>query len=154
MEKQQEHNKVVSTEEIMKVLPHRFPMLLIDTILEYEAGSYAIAKKVFSYTESYFAGHYPKHPIVPGTILLESLSQTASFAILSGGGRETEGSLLFTGVNKLRFYRAVYPGDCVIFRAEIIKNRHGIWDVSGEGMGLENEICISAEMSFINRNSR
>ena len=69
--------------EIMKVLPHRYPMLMLDVILEYEAGVRAVSKKVFSYNEAFFAGHYPDHPIVPGTFLLESLSQTASFAILS-----------------------------------------------------------------------
>lgn len=84
MENQEEQNRVISTEEIMEILPHRFPMLLLDTVLKYEAGNCAIAKKAFSYTESYFAGHYPKHPIVPGTLLLEALSQTAAFAILSG----------------------------------------------------------------------
>lgn len=84
MENQEEQNRVISTEEIMETLPHRFPMLLLDTVLQYEAGSCAIAKKAFSYTEPYFVGHYPKRPIVPGTLLLEALSQTAAFAILSG----------------------------------------------------------------------
>lgn len=139
----------MDTMEIMKILPHRYPMLLIDTVLEYEAGVYAVAKKQFTYGEAYFQGHYPENPIVPGTILLEGLSQTATFAILSGEKRG--GSLLFTGVNRLRFFKKAVPGDCVTYRAEIIKNRHGLWSVNGEGV-LEGQVCISAEMTFVNGN--
>ena len=84
---------------IKEVLPHRYPMLMIDAVLEYEAGVRAVSKKVFSYNEAFFPGHYPDHPIVPGTLLLESLSQTASFAILSKGNW----GVLFAGVNRLRF---------------------------------------------------
>lgn len=83
----------MDTMEIMKILPHRYPMLLIDTVLEYEAGVYTVAKKQFTYDEAYFQGHYPEKPIVPGTILLEGLSQTASFAILSGEKRGGQSAL-------------------------------------------------------------
>lgn len=152
MEKSDKQNKEVTIEEIKKVLPHRFPMCLIDVVLEYEAGRFAIAKKAFSNSEPFFIGHYPKCPIVPGTILLESLSQTASFAILSSdivGG----GTLLFTGINRLRFYKPVVPGDLVVFKAEITKYRHGVWTVSGEGE-VNGQICIDSEMSFVNKNDR
>lgn len=149
MEKQGEIGLVIDAMGIMEVLPHRYPMLLIDTVLEYKAGVYTVAKKQFTCGEAYFQGHYPEKPIVPGTILLEGLSQTATFAILSGEKRG--GSLLFTGVNRLRFFKAVVPGDCVTYRAEIIKNRHGLWSVNGEGV-LEGQVCISAEMTFVNGN--
>lgn len=148
MGKQCKQGATIDSMEIMKILPHRYPMLLIDTILEYDAGIYAVAKKLFSCNEAYFQGHYPEKPIAPGTLLLEGLSQTATFAILSGDN--WGGNLLFTGVNKLRFFKTVFPGDCVIYRAEIIKNRHGLWSVNGEGM-VEGEVCINAEMTFVNR---
>lgn len=147
MEGQDKQETVTDVMGIMKILPHRYPMLLIDAVPEYEAGCFAVAKKLFSYNEAYFQGHYPRKPIVPGTLLLEGLSQTASFAILSGESREK--SLLFTGVNKLRFFRAVVPGDCIVYKAEIIKNRHGLWTVNGEGT-VEGQACISAEMTFVN----
>lgn len=150
MEKQCKQGVTIDAMEIMKILPHRYPMLLIDIVFEYDAGIYAVAKKLFSCNEVYFQGHYPKKPIVPGTLLLEGLSQTATFAILSGENRG--GSLLFTGVSRLRFFKAVFPGDCVIYRAEIIKNRHGLWSVSGEGT-VEGETCINAEMTFVNGNA-
>lgn len=150
MVKQGKQNIMADVMDIMEILPHRYPMLLIDAVLEYEAGIFAVAKKEFSYNEPYFQGHYPRKPIVPGTLLLESLSQTATFAILSGesGG---EDSLLFTGVNRLRFFKAVFPGDCVIYKAEIIKNRHGLWSVNGEGT-VEGQVCINAEMTFVKNN--
>lgn len=75
--------------QIMKVLPHRYPMLLIDTVEECVPGEFAVAKKNFSYDAAYIQGHYPENPIVPGTVLLESLTQTASYTVLSaehGGG--------------------------------------------------------------------
>lgn len=84
MEKQRKQVVMADAMDIMKILPHRYPMLLIDAIIEYEAGAFAVGRKRFSYNEPYFQGHYPKQPIVPGTILLEGLSQAASFAILSG----------------------------------------------------------------------
>lgn len=87
MEKQGESGLVIDAMGIMEVLPHRDPMLLIDTVLEYKAGVYTVAKKQFTCGEAYFQGHYPQKPIVPGTILLEGLSQTATFAILSGEKR-------------------------------------------------------------------
>lgn len=93
MEKQGEHGLVVDAMEIMEILPHRYPMLLIDTVLEYKAGVYTVAKKQFTYGEAYFQGHYPENPIVPGTILLEGLSQTATFAILSGEKRGGQSAL-------------------------------------------------------------
>lgn len=77
---------MVDAVDIMEVLPHRYPMLLIDAVLECEAGAYAVAKKAFTYNEPYFQGHYPQKPIVPGTFLLEGLSQTATYALLSGVG--------------------------------------------------------------------
>lgn len=83
MGKQCKQGATIDAMEIKKILPHRYPMLLIDTILEYDAGIYAVAKKSFSCNEAYFQGHYPEKPIVPGTLLLEGLSQTATFAILS-----------------------------------------------------------------------
>lgn len=87
MEKQCKQGVTIDAMEIMKILPHRYPMLLIDIVFEYDAGIYAVAKKLFSCNEVYFQGHYPKKPIVPGTLLLEGLSQTATFAILSGENR-------------------------------------------------------------------
>lgn len=86
MEKQDKQNIIADVMDIMEILPHRYPMLLIDAVLEYEAGVFAVAKKEFSYNEPFFQGHYPKKPIVPGTLLLEGLSQAAAFAILSGEG--------------------------------------------------------------------
>lgn len=150
MERLDERNIAVNVMEIMKILPHRYPMLLIDTILEYEAGIFAVAKKSFSYNEEYLQGHYPGKPIVPGTVLLESLSQAASFALLSD--EKCKGcSLLFTGVNKLRFLKTVFPGDCMVCRVNVIQNRHGLISIRGEGT-VNEQVCINAEMTFMMRN--
>lgn len=148
MEKHTDQNVVLDVMGIMEILPHRYPMLLIDAVLDYEAGSFTIAKKLFSCNEAYFVGHYPQNPIVPGTVLLEGLSQAAAFTILSGEKSGERGNLLFTGVNKLRFFKVVSPGDCIIYKTSIIKNAHGFWSVSGTGT-IDGQTCISSEMTFV-----
>lgn len=135
--------------QIMEILPHRYPMLLIDMIEENVAGRYAITKKNFSFNEPYIQGHYPGDPIVPGTVLLEALSQTASYTILTAEN-EQGGVLLFAGVDKLRFLQPVLPGDSIILRADVVRCRYGLWTVHGEGYDGD-KMCISAEMTFMQK---
>ena len=143
---QHKQQPVADVMDILDVLPHRYPMLLIDSVLEYEAGRFAVTKKAFTYNEPFFQGHYPRAPIVPGTVQLESLSQAATFAILSDTTKR--GKLLFTGVNKLRFFKTVFPGDSLLCRVEIMKERLGLIYVNGEGV-VDGKVCISAEMTFV-----
>lgn len=135
MESKDNRDHSIDAINIMKVLPHRYPMLMIDEIIDYEPGVCAVSKKAFSFNEGYLQGHYPNNPIVPGTLLLEGLSQTATFAILTDQDNVGDSSpLLFTGVDKLRFFKVVTPGNMVVFKASVIKNRHGVWLMKGEGI--------------------
>lgn len=137
----------ISTKELMKILPHRYPMLLIDTILDYEER-WAIGKKLISIDEWYFVGHYPQNPVMPGSLLLEALSQVATFLILQEKDVEASGKgLLFAGVKSLRFLKVVKPGDEVMFYCHLEKSRMGVYTVSGTGE-IASGVCICAEMTF------
>jgi 3-hydroxyacyl-[acyl-carrier-protein] dehydratase len=110
-------------------LPHRYPFLLIDRVLDCEPGKNIVALKNVTINEPFFPGHYPHHPVMPGVLIVEAMAQAA--AILSF---KTMGSLpsddsvyYFVGIDDARFKRPVGPGDQVIFKVEIQSNRRGIW---------------------------
>jgi 3-hydroxyacyl-[acyl-carrier-protein] dehydratase len=115
--------------EILQHLPHRYPFLLIDRVLECEPGKNIVALKNVTINEPFFPGHYPHHPVMPGVLIVEAMAQAA--AILSF---KTMGSLpsddsvyYFVGIDDARFKRPVGPGDQVIFKVEIQSTKRGIW---------------------------
>lgn len=113
---------VLSTKEIMEIIPHRQPFLLIDTIEELEVGKRAVGKKCVSYNEPYFAGHFPKEPVMPGVLIIEALAQTGAVAIL--GEKENSGkTAYFAGINQAKFKQKVVPGDVLLLETEIIKKK-------------------------------
>lgn len=111
---------VLTTKQIMEIIPHRQPFLLIDTVEELESGMRAVAKKCVSYNEPFFGGHFPNEPVMPGVLIIEALAQTGAVAILSV--EENRGkTAYFAGINSAKFKRKVVPGDVLILETEIIK---------------------------------
>ena len=108
---------VLNTAEIMEILPHRHPFLLIDTVEELESGVRAVAKKAVSFNEPYFAGHFPGNPVMPGVLIIEALAQTGAVAILSQP--EWKGkTAYFAGINHAKFKQKVVPGDVLTLETE------------------------------------
>ena len=104
---------VLTTKQIMEIIPHRQPFLLIDTVEELESGMRAVAKKCVSYNEPFFGGHFPNEPGMPGVLIIEALAQTGAVAILSV--EENRGkTAYFAGINSAKFKRIVVPGDVLI----------------------------------------
>jgi 3-hydroxyacyl-[acyl-carrier-protein] dehydratase len=111
---------MLGIEEIQKIIPHRYPFLLVDRILEMEPGKRAKGVKNVTANEPFFQGHFPGKPIMPGVLIVEALAQVGACAILSS--EENKGKLaLFAGIDEMRFKRQVVPGDVLTLEVEVIK---------------------------------
>ena len=115
--------------DILQHLPHRYPFLLVDRVLEVEPGKNIVALKNVTINEPFFPGHYPHHPVMPGVLIIEAMAQVA--AILSfktmGALPSDDSVYYFVGIDEARFKRPVGPGDQVIFKVAIESSKRGIW---------------------------
>ena len=135
--------------DIRKYLPHRYPFLLVDRVVEVNSGESIIAYKNLSVNEPFFNGHFPEKPIFPGVLLLEAMAQTAGvLGFCSQGKTNEDGSMYyFAGADNVRFKRPCVPGDRVMLRASLLSQRRGIWkfevsaDVDGELAASATILC-------------
>ena len=138
---------VLTTKQIMEIIPHRQPFLLIDTVEELESGVRAVAKKCVSYNEPFFGGHFPNEPVMPGVLIIEALAQTGAVAILAC--EENKGKTAYFGaVNQARFKQKVVPGDQLKLECEIIK-RKGPVGVGKATATVNGKVAVSAELTFV-----
>ncbi len=137
---------MLTTQEIMAIIPHRYPFLLIDRILELEPGRRAVGEKLVTIGEPFFQGHFPDFPIMPGVLIVESLAQTACVAALSLP--EYQGKIgLFAGIDGARFKRPVRPGDTLRLEITLDRMRRGI----GRGAGtatVDGQLACEAQLLF------
>lgn len=132
--------------QIMEIIPHRQPFLLLDTIEELEPGVRAVAKKCVSYNEPYFAGHFPGEPVMPGVLIIEAMAQAGAAAILSKPENKGK-TAYFAGINKAKFKQKVVPGNVLTLELEIIKEKGPL----GIGRGtatVDGKLAASAELTF------
>lgn len=137
----------LTIDQIMEILPHRPPFLLVDRITECEPGQRAAGIKCVTMNEPFFQGHFPGHPVMPGVLILEALAQTGAVAALSLP--ENKGKLaLFGGVKNARFKRPVVPGDVLELSCELTAWRSGV----GFGKGVarvDGKVAAQAELTFV-----
>lgn len=138
--------------EILKYLPHRYPFLLIDRVLEYVPDSHLIGIKNVSHNEPYFMGHFPQRPVMPGVLILEALAQATGILAFKTVDRIPDNNSLyyFVGIDNARFKRPVEPGDQLRLEVEFIKRKRGIWKFNGKAL-VDNEIACSAEIMCAER---
>ncbi len=132
--------------EIMALLPHRYPMLLIDRVLELEPGKRAVTLKNVTINEPQFMGHYPQTPLLPGVYILEIMAQSTGVAFMSDL-KDIEGVPLFAGVNKARFRKPVVPGDQLIVEVNIIQSIGNMVKVNSKAL-VDGEVVAQAELLF------
>lgn len=136
----------LNTKQIMELIPHRQPFLLIDTIEELEPGVKAVAKKCVSYNEPYFAGHFPKEPVMPGVLIIEAMAQAGAAAILSKPENKGK-TAYFAGINNAKFKRKVLPGDVLTLELEIIREK-GPMGIGRGTAKVDGKIAATAELTF------
>ena len=137
---------VLSAKEIMEIIPHRQPFMLIDTVEELEPGIKAVAKKCVSYNEPYFAGHFPEEPVMPGVLIIEALAQTGAVAILSQAGYKGK-TAYFAAINSAKFKGKVTPGDVLTLETKIVKVKGPI-GVGEAKAYVDGKLVTSAELTF------
>ncbi len=135
-----------TAKEIMDIIPHRYPFLLIDTIEEMEPGVRAVGKKCVSVNEPFFQGHFPGNPVMPGALIIEALAQVGAVAMLSQSQWKGK-TAYFAGIDKARFRRKVTPGDVLILETEIIKVK-GPVGIGRAKATVGSETAAEAELTF------
>jgi 3-hydroxyacyl-[acyl-carrier-protein] dehydratase len=137
--------------EIRTLLPHRYPMLLVDRVLDYQPMKTLHAIKNVSINEPVFNGHFPELPIFPGVMILEALAQaTGILGFKSTDGRDENEMYLFASIDKAKFKKPVVPGDTMHLHVEFIKERRGMWKFYGEAK-VEGKVVCSAELMCARR---
>ena len=138
--------------EIRKYLPHRYPFLLVDRVVELNLGESIVAYKNLTVNEPFFDGHFPDQPVFPGVLLVEAMAQAAGIlGFKTMDKTPADGSIYyFVGADNLRFKRPCVPGDQVMLRASIVGERRGIWkfDVKSD---VDGELCASATILCADR---
>jgi 3-hydroxyacyl-[acyl-carrier-protein] dehydratase len=133
--------------QIKQYLPHRYPLLLVDRVLNWESGKSINAIKNVTINEEFFNGHFPNKPVMPGVMTIEALAQTSALlAFLTMGQKPDENAVVyFLGIDKARFKRPVEPGDQLRMHVEIVRHSRGIWKFQARAT-VDDQLAVEAEL--------
>lgn len=131
-------------QDILSVMPHRYPFLLIDRVLEMSESSIRAVKNV-TFNEPQFSGHFPDHPVMPGVLLVEAMAQAGGFLLFSRIEERDDKLIYFTGIDNCRFRRPVVPGDQVVFEVEVVSVRRAFAKLHGRAT-VNGELACEADM--------
>ncbi len=139
-----EINLPIEAKDIHKLIPHRYPFLMIDRITAFESMKSLTAVKNVTMNEPQFQGHFPDLPVMPGVLIIEAMAQACgTLAILSEGGRKDDEFFFFAGIDDARFKRQVIPGDQLVFEVELITNKRGIGKFNAVAK-VEGQVAVEA----------
>ena len=140
---------MMSLEEIKKILPHRYPFLLVDRVLEVKKGKYCKALKNISGNEEVFQGHFPSQAVLPGVMIIEALAQTAGIVIHSGKEDASSSEIVFfAGIDKAKFRIPVVPGDQLVLETSLINQRSNFWVFEGKA-SVDDKLAVQAEIKLM-----
>ena len=140
---------MMNLEEIKKILPHRYPFLLVDRVLEVKKGKYCKALKNISGNEEVFQGHFPSQAVLPGVMIIEALAQTAGIVIHSGKEDASSSEIVFfAGIDKAKFRIPVVPGDQLVLETSLINQRRNFWVFEGKA-SVEDKLAAQAEICHL-----
>ena len=140
---------MMNLEEIKKILPHRYPFLLVDRVLEVQEGKYCKALKNISGNEEVFQGHFPSQAVLPGVMIIEALAQTAGIVIHSGKEDSSSSEIVFfAGIDKAKFRIPVVPGDQLILETRLINQRRNFWVFEGKA-NVDDKLVAQAEIKLM-----
>jgi len=142
---------IMDVREILRRLPHRYPMLMVDRVVEFEPGKRAVGIKNVTITEPFFTGHYPDLPILPGVLILEAMAQVGGICLMPEEGHQAVAGEalvpLFTGVDSARFRRPVTPGDQLRIEVTVLRVRGTIGKIAAEAT-VDGQVVAEAELMF------
>ena len=136
----------LSVDEIKEIIPHRYPFLLIDQVVDYEPGKFADARKCVTVNEPFFQGHFPQYPVMPGVLIIEALAQTGAVALLSMPANQGK-IALFGGIKNARFKKQVRPGDVLELHCELTR-MHGPVGMGTAVATINGKTAVQAELTF------
>lgn len=136
----------LSVDEIKEIIPHRYPFLLIDQVVDYEPGKFADARKCVTVNEPFFQGHFPQYPVMPGVLIIEALAQTGAVALLSMPANKGK-IALFGGIKNARFKKQVRPGDVLELHCELTR-MHGPVGMGTAVATINGKTAVQAELTF------
>lgn len=143
---------VMDIHEILKLLPHRYPFLLIDRVLDIQIGKSLVALKNITMNETFFIGHFPNRPVMPGVLILEAMAQAG--AVLAYKSTETTASdgilYYFAGIDNARFRRVVEPGDQLRLEVNVLRAKRDIWKLAGSAY-VDDQLACSAEFMSVRK---
>ncbi len=132
--------------EILEIMPHRYPFLLVDRIVEYDGESRMVGIKNVSFNEPFFEGHFPEHPVMPGVLVVEALAQVGVILLFIADENRSSKLVYFSGIDNCRFRQPVVPGDQLRLQVTAIKRRGNYFKMKGEAL-VEGALVAEAELS-------
>lgn len=138
--------------EVVKYIPHRYPFLLVDRVLEVKVRESLLALKNVTVNEPFFSGHFPERPVMPGVLIIEALAQASGILTMVTRDAKPDGTYLFylAQIENARFKRVVEPGDQLLLNVKVLKEKRGIWKFQAEAT-VDNEIACSVELTNVRK---